>query len=155
MSARDFAGDTYDAARDGARLGSHLERVLALMQDGGWWTLVDLATEAGCSEASASARLRDLRKPKFGGHHVERKHVENGLWKYRLVRRRPGDPAEARSASRTQAEPRVEDVRAALDEIESLIEFRRSWVASYKPGHGLSVIKGWLAGGAATRVRAR
>jgi len=155
MSTPDFDGSTYDAARDGARLGSHLERVLALMQGGGWWTLVDLATEAGCSEASASARLRDLRKSKFGGHNVERRHVENGLWKYRLVRRRPGALPEAREAGKTQAKPSPEDIRAALDEIERLIEFRRSWVSSYKPGHGLSVIKGWLASGTATRVRAR
>ena len=145
MSTPDFDGDTYDAARDGARLGSHLERVLALMQDGGWWTLVDLAIEAGCSEASASARLRDLRKPKFGGHHVERRHVVNGLWQYRLVRQRPGVLPEVRATGTVQAKPSPEDVRAALAEIESLIEFRRSWVASYSPTWGLSVVKGWLA----------
>jgi hypothetical protein len=38
-------------------------------------------------EGSVSARLRDLRKDKFGGFEVERKRdsIEKGLFLYRLV----------------------------------------------------------------------
>lgn len=150
-SKKEFDGDTYDTARDGARLRSQLERVLDLIRGGGWWTLVDLAHEAGCSEAGASARLRDLRKPRFGGYDVERKYVENGLWAYRL---RPGNVSVLPASGKAQT-PSAEDVQAALAEIEHLIAFRRSWVASYTPSHGLSVIKGWLARDGATRVRRR
>jgi hypothetical protein len=54
------------------------------MLPGGWWTLPQLAAATGYPEASISARIRDLRKPKFGGHTVERRHVSKGLWEYRL-----------------------------------------------------------------------
>ena len=50
-----------------------------------WWTLAELAAEAQGSEAAVSARLRDLRKKRYGQHIVERKYVGNGLWAYRLV----------------------------------------------------------------------
>jgi hypothetical protein len=56
------------------------------MGDGGWWTMARLAEVARCSEAAASARVRDLRKPRFGGYTVERRHVRDGLWEYRLER---------------------------------------------------------------------
>jgi hypothetical protein len=54
------------------------------MLDHQWHTLADLAT-TGDPEASVSARLRDLRKPKFGGFHIERRYVSAGLWAYRLL----------------------------------------------------------------------
>ncbi len=54
-----------------------------------WWTLRELAVRTGGSEASVSARLRDLRKDKFrkvyGAWDVERRRVEGGLWEYRAV----------------------------------------------------------------------
>jgi hypothetical protein len=80
-----FDGATYNEARDGARLRSQLERVKAALSDGQWWTLAQLARASGGSEASVSARLRDLRKDRFGAHVIERQHVECGLWSYRMV----------------------------------------------------------------------
>ena len=80
-----FGGDTFDAVRDGERLKSQFERVRDLMTSGEWWTLADIALEAHCSEAGASARLRDLRKEKFGGYRIEREYSGNGLWKYRML----------------------------------------------------------------------
>jgi uncharacterized membrane protein len=53
---------------------------------GDWWTLAELARATGYPEASISARLRDLRKPKFGGYTVERQYVERGLFRYRVTR---------------------------------------------------------------------
>lgn len=78
-------GQTYDHARDGARLASQQNRVLALMRDGRWRTLAEIALYTRDPESSVSARLRDLRKPKFGGHTVEREYVESGLHRYRVL----------------------------------------------------------------------
>jgi hypothetical protein len=80
-----FHGATFDAARDGLRLRAQMSRVFLVMADGQWRTLPELSRLAQGSEAGVSARLRDLRKPSFGGFTVERRHVSNGLWKYRLV----------------------------------------------------------------------
>jgi hypothetical protein len=79
-----FDGDTFDAELDGDRLTSQFKRVSLLMRDGQWRTLFDIAEHVGGSEAGVSARLRDLRKPKFGGYFVERRRRNKGLWEYRL-----------------------------------------------------------------------
>jgi hypothetical protein len=58
------------------------------MSDGAWRTLEEIRSRVGGSEAAISARLRDLRKDKFGGHIVEsrrRGDGSRGLWEYRLV----------------------------------------------------------------------
>jgi hypothetical protein len=151
-----FDGDTFDQLRDGSRLESQLERVREFMSDGRWHTLLEIAEHTWCSEAGASARLRDLRKPKFGAHRVEREHVQDGLWKYRLLPPdRSGVPAPAKpTRPEPQSSPTIDDMRAAVAEIERLIEFRRSWVASYTPPPGLSVVKGWLESGGPRKVRA-
>lgn len=80
-----FDGATFDAARDEARLTSQLDRVRDLMADGRWWTLKQVAANLSASEASVSARLRDLRKPRFGAYQVERRYVGKGLWQYRVL----------------------------------------------------------------------
>lgn len=79
-----FDGATFNQARDGARLQCQLDAVRRLMLSGGWWTLAKLSERAQGSEASVSARLRDLRKPKFGAYHIERRYVSNGVWEYHL-----------------------------------------------------------------------
>ena len=88
----DFDGWTYQHDRDYVRLKSLLDRVKHRMADGNWWSLWELSERTGGSEASVSARLRDLRKKKFGGHTVERRYVGRGLWEYRLTPRE--EPAE-------------------------------------------------------------
>ena len=85
-----FDGATFDYDQDHTRLKTSLERVAALMADGKPRTLREIADAVGCSEAGASARLRDLRKAKFWqrfGHvtiHSER--LDGGLWVYQLDR---------------------------------------------------------------------
>lgn len=79
-----FDGKTYSPARDGKRLKTRLDRVRELMGDGRWRTLYDIRRAIGGSEAGISARLRDLRKERFGGYTVEKERVSGGLWKYRL-----------------------------------------------------------------------
>ncbi len=83
-----FDGATYDPDKDKERLTSQLKRVTFLMSDGEWRTLQEItAAVDGSSEAGISARLRDLRKPKFGGYLVEKRRVEEdkGTWIYRLL----------------------------------------------------------------------
>jgi hypothetical protein len=80
-----FDGATYDEARDGDRLRAQLGRVLGVMRDHTWHTLGDIERITGDEKQSISARLRDLRKARFGGHLVERRYVERGLFEYRLV----------------------------------------------------------------------
>ena len=70
---------------DTERLAGQLGRVHSLMRDGQWRTLEAIAQAVGGSEAGVSARLRDLRKARFGGHQVERRRLTGGLWEYRVV----------------------------------------------------------------------
>lgn len=77
-------GQTYEHQRDARRLAAQHHRVLAFMRDGQWHTLAEIAIHTRDPEASVSARLRDLRKPRFGSHNIERMYVERGLFKYRL-----------------------------------------------------------------------
>lgn len=86
-----FDGATYDKSKDGERLTGLMGRVHALMSDDQWRTLAQIVTECGGTEASVSARLRDLRKDKFKkrypSENVVRRRVENGngLHEYRVV----------------------------------------------------------------------
>jgi hypothetical protein len=87
--APSFAGDTYVPQLDRARLGEQLQRVLDVVSDGQWRTPEELEAATGDRWASISARLRDLRKPRFGGHDVQRqrlKEYDRGNFRYRLVR---------------------------------------------------------------------
>ncbi len=80
-----FDGATFDPEKDEARLTGQLLRVYECLKDGQWWTLQRLKVTAGGSEAGCSARIRDLRKPRWGAHRIERRRVnESGLWEYRL-----------------------------------------------------------------------
>ena len=80
-----FDGATYEPAHDQARLSTQLGAVKALMGDGRWRTLTQIRAAVGGSEAGVSARLRDLRKPRFGGYTVERQRVDGGLYEYRMA----------------------------------------------------------------------
>ncbi len=83
-----FDGHTYDPALDEDRLSKQLGRVYDLMSDGCWRTLWVIQLKCGGSEAGISARLRDLKKAKFGSYTMEKRRVPNcpGLWEYRMVR---------------------------------------------------------------------
>ncbi len=79
-----FNGTTYDQARDSNRLSLQYQRTFECMADGQWRTLEQLATLVGAPTHSVSARLRDMRKPRFGSHLVDREHLGRGLYRYRL-----------------------------------------------------------------------
>jgi hypothetical protein len=78
-------GATF-AEEDRKRLNKQALRVYAVMRDEQYHSLQTIAERTGDPEASISARLRDLRKAKFGGHSVMRRRIpETGVWMYRLV----------------------------------------------------------------------
>lgn len=79
-----FDGATYQPRLDEVRLTGQWLRTWTCIMHGDWWTLEALAKAVGASEASVSARLRDFRKPRFGGHTIERMRCGNGLFMYRL-----------------------------------------------------------------------
>lgn len=83
-----FAGGTFDPALDLLRLTTQLERVKALMSDQRWRSLQQIAQLVGGTEASVSARLRDLRKTAYGSFHMERKRQGDptrGFFVYRVL----------------------------------------------------------------------
>ena len=83
-STNHFDGETAEEC-DRPRLNTQLRNVFDFMRPGGPHTLGEIAEAVGGSEAGVSARLRDFRKARFGGHVVERIRVEGGLFEYRLV----------------------------------------------------------------------
>lgn len=86
-------GPTYDAKRDGARIGAQRWAVLHTMIGLGghvsaWWTLAELEERTRYPQASISAQLRHLRKKQFGGFVVE-KRIRKGTgatWEYQIRR---------------------------------------------------------------------
>ena len=85
----DFDGVTYVPELDKVRLTGQLKRVHARMSDSRWHTIGDICKWLSVdgkrySEAGISARIRDLRKAKFGEFEVQRKRINN-LFYYRLV----------------------------------------------------------------------
>jgi hypothetical protein len=84
-----FDGETYEREVDGQPLKQQLAAVREfLLARGGWWMLARLADELGFPEASISARLRDLRKGKFGGFTVKRRRCQDfRAYEYMLLPR--------------------------------------------------------------------
>jgi biotin operon repressor len=82
-----FDGPTTetDGEAQTSRLGRQLVRVYDVLKDGQWHTLAEIADATGAPEASIAARIRDLRKPRFGGFGIQTQHVGDGLHRYRLV----------------------------------------------------------------------
>ena len=78
-----FAGDSFDPDIDENRLLKQLDRIRLRMLTGKRYTLRKLADECGCSEASASARIRDVRREgRTCGWDVKKRRVSGGLWEY-------------------------------------------------------------------------
>jgi len=70
---------------DAPRLTGQLQRIYDYIKDGEWHTLQQIASTTGAPEASVSAQLRNLRKPRFGAHQITKTHVGEGLYLYRLT----------------------------------------------------------------------
>jgi len=85
FDAPHFDGSTLTEA-DHARLGTQLAKVLEVIGDGQPRTPNELEAATGYRWASISARLRDLRKPRFGGLNIVRVSLGGGQFDYRLMR---------------------------------------------------------------------
>jgi hypothetical protein len=79
-----FDGADYVPERDNARLTGQLLRIWNVMNDGRWRTLKEISALTGDPEASVSAQLRHLRKPRFGSYEIEREYIKNGLYRYKI-----------------------------------------------------------------------
>ena len=82
----DRSGKNFSRARDGERLARQTRAVWNVMRVMGWRTLPELASVLDEPQQSISARLRDLRKPRFGGWDVQRQYEGNGVWAYRVLK---------------------------------------------------------------------
>jgi hypothetical protein len=82
-----FDGETYDPCHDQVRLSRQADAVFRIMSDGAWRTLEEIAEMVNVPTQSVSARLRDFRKPRFGGHNVKRRRrgdPSSGSFEYKL-----------------------------------------------------------------------
>lgn len=66
-------------------LEGQVRQVAEAMGDGRWCTLRGLSGQLGIEPQSVSARIRDLRKPDFGAHVIEKRPTRRGQYEYRLV----------------------------------------------------------------------
>jgi hypothetical protein len=83
-----FDGETFEPKHDQARLSKQLLIVYTLMCDQEWYTLGEISDRTWFQEQSVSARIRDMRKTKFGAHTVERRRrgdAKRGIFEYRLL----------------------------------------------------------------------
>ena len=80
-----FNGSDYVPSRDDPRLTKQYQRVFECMKEGEWRTLREIADITRDPEASVSAQLRHMRKPRFGSHTVEKEYSGDGLYHYRLI----------------------------------------------------------------------
>lgn len=82
LKAARYEGPVNDA--DCERLKKQMKRIYSLMSDGRWRTLAEIEALTGDPQASISAQLRHLRKPRFGSHTVNKQRRGN-QWEYQLV----------------------------------------------------------------------
>lgn len=80
-----FNGSDYEHERDSPRLSAQLGRIWECMKDRQPRTLREISEITGDPQASISAQLRHLRKPRFGGHTVLKTHLGNGLYVYTVI----------------------------------------------------------------------
>jgi hypothetical protein len=113
-----FDGETYEHVTDSKRLGKQLQKVLVALTPE-WQTLLELEATTGIQPQSISARLRDLRKEKFGAYPVETRRSPSGggTFQYRLAGRK-GEGTPQRKRLTTAA---VDAIQAA-DKLASFIE---------------------------------
>ena len=86
-------GPTYDPVKDGARISTQMERIrnFALDQSspltlGEFKMALEKQHGTIFPEASISAQLRHLKKPRFGSYQLQKRRRDGaGLWEYRLL----------------------------------------------------------------------
>lgn len=124
-----FNGSDYDHDRDAPRLTEQIQRVFTVLSDRNWHALSQIAGITGDPEASISAQIRHLRKSRFGGWAIEKKHASHGLYLYRLTGERanpasqpPSDPIPLPPAAPEllkAAEIRIAQLEGQVEDLES------------------------------------
>jgi hypothetical protein len=111
-----FDGAGVLSKADDSRLSKQHETIRDFMLGHGEWkTLGEIATALDYPEASVSAQLRHLRKGRFGGYFVDREHVGNGLFRYRVRR-----PMSIPTASVALSRKTLHDIVNACTKLETL-----------------------------------
>jgi len=90
----EFDGDDYQPDRDKERLTGQIKRVFRHIQDGKWYTVEKIANTTGDPQTSVSAQIRNLRKPKFGAHEIDRQYLGSGLYEYRMIAPTPTEQSD-------------------------------------------------------------
>lgn len=73
-----------ESESDVIRLNKQQARVWAILKDEAWHTLPEIEERTGVPTQSISARIRDLRKVKYGEHTIHRESLGHGVFRYRL-----------------------------------------------------------------------
>ena len=83
-SSREF--QSHSTPADKAKMESNRAAVLALMLDGRERSLRMIRAECGFDpETEISARLRELRRPEYGGYEVKCWRFPDGVYRYQLA----------------------------------------------------------------------
>lgn len=78
-------GPDFEFSKDGHRILKQHEIIRDFMLDGKWRTLREISVNLGYPEASVSAQLRHLRKPRFGCYTVKKRRKTVGTWEYQVL----------------------------------------------------------------------
>lgn len=78
----DRYGETFSHALDFDRLNKQQKLVFAALSKGTWLTLAEIHAITRAPEASASARIRDLRG--MFGLRIDKRRRSQSQWEYRL-----------------------------------------------------------------------
>lgn len=73
------------SVKERKKLNKGLQRVLDIMSDGEWWKMDEIAAQADMREGSVGSRIRELREPRHGGYTIERRHVGDRQYEFRLI----------------------------------------------------------------------
>ena len=69
---------------DGKRLAGQFDRVWAIMRDGEYHTIQEVAERTGDPAQSVARQMRYIRSKARGGHVLEREHRGRGLYAFRV-----------------------------------------------------------------------
>ena len=114
-----FDGADYDHDRDSERLGTQLERIKEAVIGKGFFTLLQISQMTGDPESSISAQLRNLRKPRFGGYKVERKHLDEGVYVYSVIEY----SKEERQEKKKKEEEEKERLKRGFEQLLEMARF--------------------------------
>lgn len=76
----------YKYVEEGGK--GQISRVLLFLLDGKWHTLAEIEKAGLGTPDAITARLRDLRKRRYGSYKIEKQRTKDrqtfGLWEYRI-----------------------------------------------------------------------